>query len=182
MPVTLAIDGWSTLTNKLVLGVCFLCQGTPYLITTLSNTGESQTAEYLENTFREHIELIEAELNVKITSVVTSQHGIDETQIFRRSYLWLSCTHGKSAAEGYFTTERNERTKNLGRQPIPCETRWNSHVNTVDHCLKNWAQIADIINTSTESSETVYRDMEDTRLKVSSNQSSVCYQQHDTWN
>ena len=85
MPVTLAIDAWSTLTNKLVLGVCFLCQGTPYLITTLSNTGESQTAEYLENTFREHIELIEAELNVKITSVVTSQHGIDETQISRRS-------------------------------------------------------------------------------------------------
>ena len=35
MNATLAIDGWSTLTNEPVLGVCFVCQGVTYLVTTI---------------------------------------------------------------------------------------------------------------------------------------------------
>ena len=52
MNATLAIDGWSTLTNEPVLGVCFICQGVPYLVTTMVTTGESHTADYLERIVR----------------------------------------------------------------------------------------------------------------------------------
>ena len=45
--VTLAIDGWSTLTNEPVLGVSFYHCGKCYLVNTMSTIGESHTTEYL---------------------------------------------------------------------------------------------------------------------------------------
>ena len=71
MNATLAIDGWSTLTNEPVLGVCFICQGVPYLVTTMVTTGESHTADYLERIVREQLAFVESEFSVKICSVVT---------------------------------------------------------------------------------------------------------------
>ena len=57
------------------------------------------------------------------------------------------------------------QSKNLGRPPIPCETRWNSYVVSLEYFLKNWAQIADVINSTTKSSDAVYKYMEDISLK-----------------
>ena len=57
------------------------------------------------------------------------------------------------------------QSKNLGRPPIPCETRWNSYVVSLEYFLKNWAQIADVINSTTKSSDAVFKYMEDISLK-----------------
>ena len=51
--VTLAIDGWSTLTNEPVLGVSFYHCGKCYLVNTMSTIGESHTTEYLVQVTRE---------------------------------------------------------------------------------------------------------------------------------
>ena len=54
--VTLAIDGWSTLTNEPVLGVSFYHCGKCYLVNTMSTIGESHTTEYLVQVTREQME------------------------------------------------------------------------------------------------------------------------------
>ena len=69
--VTLAIDGWSTLTNESVLGVSFYHCGKCYLVKTMSTIGESHTTEYLVQVTCEQMEHVRKEFEVNVTSVVT---------------------------------------------------------------------------------------------------------------
>ena len=117
MNATLAIDGWSTLTNEPVLGVCFICQGVPR--NRFSEIHTYGCHAHMANLLSKDI------LQQKELKAITSKI-IAVLKFLRNSH---SCTS-------------ELQSKNLGRPPIPCETRWNSYVVSLEYFLKNWAQIA----------------------------------------
>ena len=69
--VTLAIDGWSTLTNDPVLGISFYQSGVCYLVNTINTSGEPHTSDYLVQVVKDQIAYVEDEFGVKVTSFVT---------------------------------------------------------------------------------------------------------------
>ena len=68
---TMSIDGWSTITNDPVIGVCLYIGGKCYLTKTIDTSGESHTTEYLTDITVDQIRDIESNWEVKITSVVS---------------------------------------------------------------------------------------------------------------
>ena len=69
--VTLAIDGWSTLTNDPVLRISFYKSGVCYLVNTINTSGEPHTSDYLVQVVKDQIAYVEDEFGVKVTSFVT---------------------------------------------------------------------------------------------------------------
>ena len=69
--VTLAIYGWSTLTNDPVLGISFYKSGVCYLVNTINTSGEPHTSDYLVQVVKDQIAYVEDEFGVKVTSFVT---------------------------------------------------------------------------------------------------------------
>ena len=68
---TLAMDGWSTITNEPVIGVCIISSYGSFLVDTADTTGAKHTGNFLTQYFEKHKKKCEEEWGVKITSVVT---------------------------------------------------------------------------------------------------------------
>ena len=71
MSATIAIDGWSTITNQPIIGICIYAAGNCYLVDTIDTTGDSHTTEFLVDLLLHQIEEIQEKWEVNITSVVS---------------------------------------------------------------------------------------------------------------
>ena len=191
--VTLAIDGWSTLTNEPVLGVSFYHCGKCYLVNTMSTIGESHTTEYLVQVTREQMEHVRKEFEVNVTSVVTDNAA--NMNAMRRE-LALVHTYGCHSHIANLLSKdilcqkdikpimtkiitvlkwvRNTHAcsadlveNNMTRPPLPCETRWNSNIDTIEYFQKNWLMLAEIANKHLKNTDMVFRHMEEVSLKRS---------------
>ena len=68
---TLAIDGWSTVTNEPVIGVNVTTNSGSYLVDTVDTSGFPHNSEYLASLTKEQIDKIKNDWGIKIYSVVT---------------------------------------------------------------------------------------------------------------
>ena len=188
---TLAIDGWSTLTNEPVIGICFMSGNECYLANTVNTTGEHHTGDYLLELAKHQIAYVEEEYEVKIRSLVTDNAA---NMVSIRKQIPELHTYGCHAHIANLLSKdilnhkdfkpvlakvltvikfvRNThdcstalKENQMPRPPMPVETRWNSNIDVLCYFVNNWAKLADIINSNARSSENVYRYMEEISLK-----------------
>ena len=188
---TLAIDGWSTLTNEPVIGICFMSGNECYLANTVNTTGEHHTGDYLLELAKHQIAYVEEEYEVKIRSLVTDNAA---NMVSMRKQIPELHTYGCHAHIANLLSKdilnhkdfkpvlakvltvikfvRNThdcstalKENQMPRPPMPVETRWNSNIDVLCYFVNNWAKLADIINSNARSSENVYRYMEEISLK-----------------
>ena len=192
---TLSIDGWSTLTNEPVLGVCFYTAGMCILVNTLSTMGEAHTSDYLLEIVKEQIQYVESEFEVKITSVVTDNAANMCSMRRKLADSGTTHTYGCHAHIANLLSKdilnnrdmkpiltkivdvikflRNSHAasaeisrRQMRRPPIPCETRWNTYVDVIEYFIEFWAKIAEIVWELCKPTDLVCRIMDQTALRT----------------
>jgi hypothetical protein len=204
---TLAIDGWSSITNDPVIGVSFTCKGKSYMIDTIDTSGEPHTTEYLTDLSVKAIEKAESSFGVKIGSFVTD--GAANMVSMRKKLLEES--EGKVVAYGcqahllnllakdlhkmqksntehiicvlkYFRNVHSAQSRlkqlHINRPPLPAETRWNTVRDSLLYYDKNWPQLVQIAKDLLPRTSVERRYMENVQI---TNAASELLQIHDVF-
>ena len=70
MKATVALDGWSTITNDAIICLSFTAGGESYLVNTIDTRGEQHTTAFLGSLLEKQIHQCESGRGVKVARVV----------------------------------------------------------------------------------------------------------------
>ena len=171
---TLAIDGWSNLTNDPVVGISLTTKGKTCLIDAVDTTGQMHTTEYMTELTSNAITKAEELYDVNIGHVVTDgasnmkgmRNKIKET--LDRDIITYHCqphllnllakdvkdeqtvtVKRVTAVLKFFRNKHSAKAKlkelNVNTPPLPAETRWNTLRDSLAYYCENWATLVQII-------------------------------------
>ena len=200
LPVTMAIDGWSTIMNDPVIGVCFYAAGKCYLLETVDTTGENHNTAYTTEIALKFKRQIEADFEVSVIGLVTdnaANMNAMRTEVKRecpklsvygcQAHIvnllvkdiinlpeFKSCSSKVVSVLKYLrnthAASAELKKHNMPRPSLPCDTRWNSAIESFEYFVVHWSTIAEIINSSgLRRHDAIYRYMEEIQLKRSAN-------------
>ena len=190
---TLALDGWSSLTNDPVVGVSITTSVGTFLVNTVDTSGESQTSTYLVELLKMEKEKCETEWGVKIKSVVTDsasnmksmREAVSDPENFFHVY---GCqAHAMNLVEKDISLTAQPvikkvvavlkqlrnchaesallKTAKNPRPPLPVDTRWNSVADSLEYFTNYWSSITIIFEKTLKPPDTLYRYMEEISVK-----------------
>lgn len=167
--VTLAIDGWSSVTNQPVIGVHIGCHKARCLVETVDTAGERHTGEYLHKLQLSAVQRVQQEFGVTVSAVVTDNasnmevmRGLADDSIFgygcQAHVLNLTAADiGHAQARicakivAVLKAFRNQhallgalQVAALCKPPLPAETRWTSARDSFVYYQANWARLVEI--------------------------------------
>ena len=171
---TLAIDGWSNLTNDPVVGISLTTKGKTCLIDAVDTTGQMHTTQYMTELTSNAITKAEELYDVNIGHVVTDgasnmkgmRNKIKET--LDRDIITYHCqphllnllakdvkdeqtvtVKRVTAVLKFFRNKHSAKAKlkelNVNTPPLPAETRWNTLRDSLAYYCENWATLVQII-------------------------------------
>ena len=193
LKATLALDGWSNVTNDPIVGISFIASGESYLVNTIDISGESHTSEYFLSLLADQVSECETDWGIKITSVVTDNaanvagmrtafnaKGVHtygcQAHILNLLAKDIALSKNNKAVNAKITSIikflRNThsassalKAKKLPRPLLYTEFRWNSLKETLEYFTLHWPDTAVIANASLKPRDQIYRYMEEVSIK-----------------
>lgn len=166
--VTLSIDGWSSPQNAPWTGVAV----DDYLYKLKDCTGSIKDAQFMAEITEESIRECEEELGCRVASVTgdNARNMVNSRTIIanRRAFKYGCQAHLLNLCMVDFLKDKQRQTitasvltvlkafrsvhalraglvaYNIGRPPLPCDTRWTSWVKALQYYNKNWAFLSQV--------------------------------------
>ena len=192
-PATLAVDGWSNITNDPVVGISITCNGKTALVDTIDTTGKPHTADYMCEVTLEGINKAETTFKVNVQHVVTD--GAANMKSMREKVhtqkpelltyhcqphllnllakdvqkLQRSTVSKIIAVLKYFRNKHAAIVKlqecNMNKPPLPSETRWNTLRDSLKYFCNNWAGLVSILEQLEKETAAERRFLEDLQVR-----------------